>query len=62
MPSAIINDLKHWRERAAEMRVIADTMNNIETVGIMLRLADEYDRLSDRAETRSNGGVPVKPK
>jgi hypothetical protein len=41
------------------MRALADTMNNIETIAIMLRLAEDYDRLSERAATRSNGGVPV---
>jgi hypothetical protein len=47
-----INDPKHWRDRAAEMRTIAGTMKDAETIGIMNRLADDYDRLADRAAQR----------
>jgi hypothetical protein len=53
-----INDPKHWRDRAAEMRALADTMNDAETIAIMKRLADDYDKLADRAADRSNEGVP----
>ena len=40
------------------MRVISTLMENIETQAIMIRLADDYDKLADRADVRSNGGVP----
>jgi hypothetical protein len=40
MPSGNINDPKHWRDRAAEMRVFADTMKETDTIAIMHRLAD----------------------
>ena len=29
------------------------------TAAVIMRLADLYDRLADRAEMRSNGGVPL---
>jgi hypothetical protein len=53
MPVTHINDSKHWRDRAAEMRVLSTTMHDVETITIMLRLADDYDILADRAEARA---------
>lgn len=47
-----MNDAKHWRDRAAEMRVLSTGMKDFETQLIMTRLADDYDTLADRAEER----------
>jgi hypothetical protein len=58
MPTSHVNDYKHWRDRAAEMRALSDMMKEPETVELMLRLADDYDKLADRAEIRSKGGAP----
>ena len=49
-----INDPKHWRDRAAEMRALADCMEKPETVAIMAKLAEDYDKLADRAEARGS--------
>ena len=43
---------KHWYDRAAEMRALADLMVGVETRATMLRLADEYDMLGDLAANR----------
>jgi hypothetical protein len=48
-----INDPKHWYERAAEMRALAEEMREIETGATMLKLADDYDKLADRAAQRA---------
>jgi hypothetical protein len=59
MPSSY-NDSKHWRDRATEMRALADTMKNADTAAIMLRLATDYDKLADRADARRKalpGGI-----
>jgi hypothetical protein len=54
MPSGDINDPKHWRDRAAEMRALADTMKDAETIATMQRLADDYDKLAERAAQRQS--------
>jgi len=49
-----INDAKHWRDRAAEMRVLSDVMKDQESQRrMMLKLANDYDKLADRAEDRA---------
>jgi hypothetical protein len=40
------------------MRVLSTTMNDIEARAIMVRLADDYDKMTDRADIRANGGTP----
>jgi hypothetical protein len=47
-----INDPLHWRPRAADMRALAVTMKDAETIAIMNRLADDYDKLAERAAQR----------
>ena len=39
-----------WRARAEECRAIADTFDNPETRAKMYVMADDYDRMADRAE------------
>jgi hypothetical protein len=58
MSMSAINDPKHWHDRGAEMRVLSETMNDIDARATMLRLADDYDKLADRAALRANGEVP----
>jgi hypothetical protein len=40
-----INDARHWRDRAAEMRVLSDEIKDPEAQRIMLKLANDYDKL-----------------
>ena len=48
-----LNDAKHWRDRAAEMRVLSGELKDFETRTLMLKLANDYDKLADRAENRA---------
>jgi hypothetical protein len=51
-----VNNPKHWRDRASEMRALSETMKDPETIALMNKLADDYGKLADRAEIRSSGG------
>jgi len=53
MTARHVNDVKHWRKRAAQMRALADWMKDAETQRMMLKLANDYDKLADRAESRA---------
>ena len=53
MPNSFINDPQHWRGRAEEARTLSDLMNDETSKQMMLRIADDYDRLAERAEQRA---------
>jgi hypothetical protein len=47
------NDSQHLRERAAEMRASSKELKDNNTVVVILRLAELYERLAGRAETET---------
>ena len=54
-----LNDVKHRRDRAAAMRVLSGEMQDFEAQTLMLKLANDYDKLADRAEDRAaRDGTP----
>jgi hypothetical protein len=55
-----INNPEHWRKRAEEMRLLADQMKDEDSKQAVLRIASEYDHLSQRAEQRAHGLPPPK--
>jgi len=46
------NDPKYWFDRAEEMRTRAGQMRDLTNREIMLLIADDYDRLGNRAHQR----------
>ena len=53
MPSSKATyDPMHLHKRAVEMRMLADKMSNDEARRLFLELADDYDKLGDRALER----------
>ena len=52
----IIHDPDHWRQRAEEMRTIAEDMRDLIARATMLHIAEDYERLARRAEERLREG------
>jgi antirestriction protein len=55
MPSWSIDDLRHWRDRAEEARLVAADMKDPDSKEAMLRIAKHYERLADRAQRLGRG-------
>ena len=49
------NDPERWHKRAAQMRSLAIKMAGSDAAILMTDLADDYDRLAERAASRVNG-------
>jgi len=53
-----INDPKHWHNRAKKARALAEQMDDPEAKRTMLKNANDYERLAERAEERATGRWP----
>ena len=49
-----------YRVRAAEVRAIADTMRVADTREILVRVAEEYERMAVQVEKWGLNGLPLK--
>jgi hypothetical protein len=60
----LLNNPTHWNLRAQEARLVAQQLEDPEAkTAILLKIADEYDRLAVRAAARMNETVqPVSAK
>jgi hypothetical protein len=52
MRASYANESNHLRERAAEMRASSKELRDDSTAAVIMRVADLYERLADRAEAR----------
>ena len=59
MPYYLLSDFSHWRQRAAEFRSLAATVEGDEAKEALLRTALHYDRLAKAAEERPEPPRPV---
>lgn len=46
----LLNDADHWRNCAEEARINAEQMHGEEPRLLMLRVAEDYEHLAERAE------------
>jgi hypothetical protein len=53
-----LDDPDYWRDRAAEVRALADDVNNQKARDVILQMAAEYEILADRAQERARRGRP----
>jgi hypothetical protein len=54
---SLYNNSEHWRGRAQQMRFVAQAIADAKSKAIMLRIAEDYEKLAERAEIRTNGGT-----
>jgi hypothetical protein len=52
MADLLLNNPRHWRHRAEEACTRAEQVNEPEARAAMLDIANSYDRIAERAETR----------
>ena len=52
---ASLNDPNHWRARASEARALAEQEHDPISKAMILQVAEDYDRLAERADLRSGG-------
>jgi hypothetical protein len=55
---SLMDDPKHWIRRAEEIRVLAAKMTDIESKRMLLKIADDYEKVAARAEQRAAGKHP----
>jgi hypothetical protein len=46
---SFLNDPEHWRDRAEEARTRADQLDDVQSRSAMLRIAQDYELLAQRA-------------
>jgi hypothetical protein len=52
---SILDEPKHWQEHAEEARSISEQLSDPESRRMILRMADNYERLAAHARRRMKG-------
>ena len=50
---------QHWLDRAKEARALTETIADLEAKRMMFGIADDYERLAQRAEERAARLMPL---
>ena len=50
MSQSLLNNPKHWRDRAEETLTLAEQIYSQESKNRLLKIAREYDAIAERAE------------
>jgi hypothetical protein len=58
MTSQLLTDPQYWRDRAEEIRVIAERYIHPETKRMLEKIVSDYELLARRAEERLRGSTP----
>ena len=53
-----LDDPEHWRDRAEQVRTLADGISNQRARDSILAIAAEYELIADRAQERARRGQP----
>jgi hypothetical protein len=53
-----MNDPQHWLLHAGEIRVLAAEVKDMEARRMLLKTANDYGKIANRAEQRAAGKVP----
>ncbi len=48
----LVDNIEYWRARAEETRVLAESMKDEASRRVMLGIAEDFERMADRAEER----------
>jgi hypothetical protein len=57
VPDSLLDNPAHWQERAEEARSIAEQMSDPDSKRMMLRIAEDYERLAAHARRRMKGSA-----
>ena len=58
MTSDLLTNPQYWRDRAEEIRVLAESSVHGETKRMLETIVADYELLARRAEERLRGGAP----
>jgi hypothetical protein len=56
VPSHLLDDVQHWRDRVKKSRVLAEQIDGAPAREMMFRIAENYERMAEKASRRQDEG------